>query len=380
VTIRHRSSASPLALAMAALVLYASLYPFSGWRWPVGSTPPALLVLPWPPWETPLDEAFNFAGYLPLGLLLFIAAVRSGVGAGKSLLLALGLASLLSYGCELTQHLLPNRHPSLKDWLMNTLGALAGALLAALMHGLGLLQRWHRLRQRWFVRHSAGGLALLTLWPVGLLFPTPLPWGLGPGGERLRASAFELLQDVPWAEGLASALAAPAAQPPLGPLAERVAATLGLLAPVLVAYTLTRPGLHRLVLAAGALALGIVGMSLSTLLNFGPLHAWAWLTPTAVVASIAAALAALALMPLPQGVVLGLGLMTLSVLVALVAQAPSDPYFAQNLQAWEQGRWVRFHGLAQWVGWLWPFFTIGWLLSRLAQREDARQARFIQSP
>ena len=26
-----------------------------------------------------------------------------------------------------------------------------------------------------------------------------------------------------------------------------------------------------------------------------------------------------------------------------------------SLQAWEQGRFIRFHGLAQWVGWLWPY-------------------------
>ena len=47
--------------------------------------------------------------------------------------------------------------------------------------------------------------------------------------------------------------------------------------------------------------------------------------------------------------------MALSVNVALVAQAPSDPYYADSLQQWEQGRFIHFHGLAQWVGWLWPF-------------------------
>ena len=35
---RPRSSATPLALAWAALVLYASLFPFSGWRWPPGQS------------------------------------------------------------------------------------------------------------------------------------------------------------------------------------------------------------------------------------------------------------------------------------------------------------------------------------------------------
>jgi len=39
------------------------------------------------------------------------------------------------------------------------------------------------------------------------------------------------------------------------------------------------------------------------------------------------------------------------------------------LQAWEQGRFVRFHGLSQWLGWLWPFAAMTWLLARLASRQ-----------
>jgi hypothetical protein len=65
----------------------------------------------------------------------------------------------------------------------------------------------------------------------------------------------------------------------------------------------------------------------------------------------------------------GIGLVVITGLVALVAQAPADPYFADNLQAWEQGRFVRFHGLAQWVGWLWPYAALVWLLTRLGNRD-----------
>jgi hypothetical protein len=59
--------------------------------------------------------------------------------------------------------------------------------------------------------------------------------------------------------------------------------------------------------------------------------------------------------------------MALAALVAVVAQAPADPYLAQSLQGWEQGRFVRFHGLAQWLGWLWPWLAMAWLLARLGQ-------------
>jgi hypothetical protein len=64
-----------------------------------------------------------------------------------------------------------------------------------------------------------------------------------------------------------------------------------------------------------------------------------------------------------------LGLVALTALVALVAEAPGDPYYAASLQGWEQGRFIRFHGIAQWVGWLWPYAAMGWLLARLTRRD-----------
>ena len=363
---RHRSSATPLALAYAALVLYASLYPFTGWRWPPGQALSALAVLPWTNWQLPFDIASNLLGYLPLGALLFIALRRSGLRAGACLLLAVNLAGALSYCTEVLQQFVPGRVPAMEDFLMNSVGAIGGALLALGCHALGLVDQWHALRGRWFVRESAGALALLALWPLGLLFPTPLPLGLGQVGERLREWLAGMLEDVPWADVLHAVLAAPA--PPvalLRPLTEGLIVALGLLAPCLVAYAVMIPGWRRVAMAAGALALGICGMTLSTWLNFGPTHALGWMAPSTLPGLGFGLLVALALAPVPRRVVAGIGLVALTGLVVGVAQAPADPYFAQSLQAWEQGRFVRFHGLAQWVGWLWPYTAMLWLLSRL---------------
>jgi hypothetical protein len=246
----------------------------------------------------------------------------------------------------------------------------------AIVYRLGGFERWQRARQRWFDGDSAGALALLALWPLGLLFPTPLPWGMGQIGERLRETALRLLDGVSGAETWAQALAEPAAvvaSAPPGALAERVASTLGLLAPVLLAYAVSPPGWHRLVLALDALVLGFVAMTVSTLLNFGPSHALAWLTPVAIAALGAAAAVSLTLAPLQRRTVQALALMALAVGVALIAQTPTDPYFAQNLQAWELGRWAHFYGLAQWIGWLWPFAAIAWLLARISRGPPAGQ-------
>jgi VanZ family protein len=63
-----RSSATPLALGLTAvLVLYASLYPFEGWRWPPGQRWRRCWCCPGRPGTTRFDISLNFAGYLPLG-------------------------------------------------------------------------------------------------------------------------------------------------------------------------------------------------------------------------------------------------------------------------------------------------------------------------
>ena len=51
-------------------------------------------------------------------------------------------------------------------------------------------------------------------------------------------------------------------------------------------------------------------------------------------------------------------LLTLAVSLTLLNLAPDSPYFAQSLEVWEQGRFIRFHGVSQWLGWLWPFAAL----------------------
>ena len=366
---RHWSSAVWLALSFAALVLYASLYPFEGWRWPPGQSLRVLLVLPSSRYHDAFDVWANLLGYLPVGGLLTVAARRSGLSSRASLALALPGGALLSYSCEVLQHFVPGRVPSLDDLVMNLAGTAAGTLLALGVHSLGWVDLWQRFRNRWFAGDAAFALALLALWPVGLLFPSPVPLGLGQVAERLRESVATLLVDVHWAESVHELVAAPPqGSAPLGALAQLVIVALGLLAPCLVAYSVVAPGWRRLTLAVGALLVACAGMTLSTLLNFGPRHAWAWASPQTLMGLAVGAVLALSAMPINRRLVAGVGLVCLTGLVVGVAHAPANPYFAQSLQAWELGRFVRFHGIAQWVGWLWPYAAMAWLLARLGQR------------
>ena len=73
VTDRHPEAGSTvlpryLALAYLALIVYASLHPFSGWRDP-GLSPIYFLTAGWPRYWTAFDLLTNVLAYLPLGFL-----------------------------------------------------------------------------------------------------------------------------------------------------------------------------------------------------------------------------------------------------------------------------------------------------------------------
>ena len=64
-------------------------------------------------------------------------------------------------------------------------------------------------------------------------------------------------------------------------------------------------------------------------------------------------------------------LLASAVNLSLLNQAPTSAYFAQTLQTWEQGRFIRFHGIVQWLGWLWPYVTLVYVVLRFSRRGQA---------
>ena len=62
-------------------------------------------------------------------------------------------------------------------------------------------------------------------------------------------------------------------------------------------------------------------------------------------------------------------LLALMLHLNLLNQAPTSAYFAQTLQAWEQGRFIRFYGLGQWLGWLWPYGALVYVVLRVSRRD-----------
>jgi len=368
-----RSSAWAFALGVLALIVYASLHPFEGWRWqesPAGWL--EMLRLPRLRFVSRFDVISNIAAYVPLGALLTAAQLRDGRAPLRSAALAFAAGCALSYTMEVLQHGLPTRVPSLLDWIANSGGTAMGVLAACGIDRVGGWAHWERLRERWIPHGQGLGMLLLLLWPVGLLFPPSLPFGLGQVALRLAATFAQWLEGTAWEGWLP-----PDPQPPMRALApgiELLGVACSLLAPCLLAFALMRPGPRRLVLLAGALLLAAGATTLSTALNFGPEHALTWWTaPVAFGLGVAAAIAA-GLAWISARAAAAIALPVIATGVALVNLAPADPYYAASLLGWEQGRFIRFHGLSQWVGWLWPYAAAAYLLTRLASRPRTAQA------
>ena len=56
--------------------------------------------------------------------------------------------------------------------------------------------------------------------------------------------------------------------------------------------------------------------------------------------------------------------------MSLLNNASADAYFTLTLQTWERGQFIRFHGLIQWMGWLWPYATLIHLVRRLSSAKS----------
>jgi VanZ family protein len=367
----QKTSAWPLSQAYAALIVYASLYPFSGWR-DQGIAPWEFVWSPWPKYWTGFDVAANVAGYMPLGFLLALSFSRRSTfrfasgGRWAATTVAVLAAAVLSLVMEALQTYLPSRAPSNVDFGLNVAGAMLGAGIAGALEWAGLVDHWSRLRGRWFVEDARGALVLLALWPFALLFPAAVPLGLGQVFERLEGALADWLTDTPFLEWLP---VRDIELQPLVPGAELICVALGVLVPCLLGYSVLRSLGRRAVFVLIALVIGIGATALSAALSWGPSHAWAWLSLPVQLGLTFGLVMALVLIALPRRGCAALLMLALVLHLALLNQAPASAYFTNTLQTWEQGRFIRFNGLAQWLGWLWPYAVLLYVLLRVSRTE-----------
>ena len=362
---KHQTSAWPLALTTICLVVYASLYPFSDWR-DQGLSPFSFITAPFPRYWTGFDVGINLLGYAPLGFLLALSALRSG-RARHAISIAALAAALLSLSMETLQNYLPTRVPSNVDLALNALGAWLGACSASWLERMGVLQRWNDFRARWFAEDARGALVLLALWPPALLYPISVPMGLGQVLERLELVLTDALSDTPFLDWLP---VRDIELQPMMPSTEIVAVALGGLIPCLIGYSVIRTLAHRVRFLLLMLLTGFLFTALSAALSYGPEHVWSWLDMPARAGFIGASWLMLLTLWVPARAAAALALLALAVQLTLLNQTPDGPYLAQTLQIWEQGRFIRFNGLGQWLGWLWPFAALVYVLLRFSRADD----------
>src|SRR6185295_14376369 len=186
--------ASPLArylfLAYVLLVVYATLYPFSGWR-DSGISAFAYLTAAKPAYITAFDLAVNVLGYVPYGWLAVLAMYPRPKGfqaLGSALVTGAGLALTL----EAAQTFLPARFASNVDVACNLAGTALGAMLgmrsASWLFERSLLLRW-RIRNVLPGARADAGLVLLAFWVATQLNPATLLFGAGDLRDLFRQPA-----------------------------------------------------------------------------------------------------------------------------------------------------------------------------------------------
>ena len=66
-----------------------------------------------------------------------------------------------------------------------------------------------------------------------------------------------------------------------------------------------------------------------------------------------------------------LALLALSGQLYLLNNAGVSAYFGWGLGDWLPGRFIRFYGITEWLGWLWPYATLIYVVFRVSRKEGA---------
>jgi VanZ family protein len=337
-----------LALLYGLAIAYASLQPIGEWVEPAPGTP-FFLFAPLRARWLPHDFALNLVAYVPLGFFVALLPARAAPFARIALGAAFGGA--MSFAMESLQMLLPLRTASIVDLLSNTVGALLGAAIAALLaRASGMRRVIAQARARLFIAGHLGdvGLALLALWLIAQLNP----------GIPLFAVTFD---PEP------GRLLGPPTAPPDGAalLIEAAESAFQLVGVGLFLALLLR---ERRFVAGGVLVLIGVALLLKGIaasLVIRPSIWETWQRPGVLMGIGAGALLIPVAIHLPRPVQVA------ACAVALLASV-GTPLLAPDLLAadapltlfnWRYGQLLNYHGLTRTILLVWPLCAAAWLFA-----------------
>ncbi len=348
------SAPSLFTLVIVLAIVFLSVFPWVEWRH-VPSPPWSFLSDSWPRYWTLRDLLSNIVAYVPLGFFLAILCSRPVDQLSNSkrivadLVVAIGLASLLSFSLECLQTYLPNRIPSKLDWLANTGGACLGAITAVmgtqwLRHrmdaGLGVTTPL-MIQSLSFLSPGRLSLGLLTLglWVVIQAAPQRI---LFAGGEYAELFSFE----IPTLALVSS-----------GSLEVFIVAAQMCVISVLV-WTATFNALARRLLLIGAFGAAFAVKSLSSTWLVSEANLLWWLTPGAQAGVLIGAICCALIITLPLRTQKKLAQFLVVAVTILINLAPDNPYYDTMIVYWDQGPWSSLHGLVQAFSYLWPMLAL----------------------
>lgn len=374
---------SPIAraalLAYLLLIIYASWYPFTGWR-DSGLPMFTFLNLVKQRYWTGFDVGVNVVGYVPLGVLLVLSVYPRVRGVWAVLLAALG-GILVTITMEAVQNFLPSRVPSNLDLMTNAGGCLVGALLGA-WWAPGLLDRSRlfQLRRRWFAPYASQGLVLVALWPLAQIYPQSYLFGHGqvlPIVSGWLSRWFDAEIDLVTMLRPGAAMSVEQYW-----LSETIITACGMTGAVLTLMCLVRRSAPRFLLMVVFLATALLVKALASSLLFRPDNAFVWVTPGAEGGFIIGMIMLAGLVFAPQVAQRRLAVVTLVLSLIVVNTVPVNPYFVATLQGWVQGKFLNFNGAAQFLSLLWPFFALWFLLlpSHKLNRPEPRPGPADETP
>jgi VanZ family protein len=354
---------SPVAraalLAYLLLIVYASWFPFTGWR-SNGLPLLSFMNLVKQRYWTGFDVMVNIVGYVPLGVLLVLALYPLVRGVWAALLAAI-LGFLVSGTMETVQNFLPSRVPSNLDLLTNSAGAFIGACIGPLLvRGLLDQGRLNRLRRRWFAPHASQGLVLLALWPLAQIYPQSFLFGHGqvlPIVSGWLSSLFD--EDI---DLVAMLRPGPAMNVEQYWLSETIITACGMTGAALTLLCLLRRTAPRYTLVLVMVGAALFVKALASSLLFRPDNAFVWITPGAEGGLLIGLIMLAGLAFAPQLAQRRLAVVTLVLSLIVVNTIPANPYFTLTLQGWVQGKFLNFNGAAQFLSLMWPFFALWFLL------------------
>jgi VanZ family protein len=334
-----------LAVAYFGLVVYASLYPFAGWRAPIGD-PAAFVFADWPYYITVSDLVLNVLAYVPLGLLLTLVFMGR-MPRSAAALLGLLTGALVSLLLELLQVYLPARIPSNVDLLTNTAGSAAGAAIA-----FTLGERWilsgdlYRLRERFFrPGHVTDlGLALLALWLLTQL--NAAIWLFGNGDLRHFVTG-EV--SVNYAADTYRYL-------------EAAVAAFNFAGVALMLTTVSRSFPAAAYSLAGLTAAALVLKTMASAALFVPGNPALWLTQGSLWGLAAGVVVWLAMAATPQSFRIAGSTLCLMLGAIVVNLAPENPYLVAALKVWRHGHYATFEKMMQLLSATWTFLALVYLL------------------